>query len=817
MDQLRDKEDTDRGLLIRNEKQITTYEHIIQVDTRDCIGQESLLSAITAWQAKGGRSEAHGNVTRTTGAFVTPIKIGTSALSLAGGILVDGDTVTIEGVQGNKRVNGTHRIQNVLVPDPDPNYEASFEIDITGSGNYAGGGIWSRAADHGMPKITDTSCVIHDNQIEIKLLQKRLRALRTFSLSWISVPRDIIPVEIYYRDLFEQSVLINQDTSSPFEIWDTFIPLERKFMESNVIGFYSTPIQFFRSYKGALALPNQVTPPPLNLWNPPIGAWPSQPQPYPYQTVPTYRSNNFNVVGHVGSFYIVCSGYGVYDLNDWTSSTGNPIYDRLITEIARKLLLMAIVQPQSNNNVDYVELILNSSTTSTNVTPFGYGDFQRFLPGPGMQLNYQPGISDGANPSGPPSASYPIVFPNFLGNVWGPYDTPGDRFQKMGLRDTVQDLYLNGDLQNLMGEPIIKPEVARENLMNDSTFGINFLALHNVNFSNFRSSTNYNIIYAMRICPNGFGALNVRALGGGTYYNSRYQTAGGIGPSALGTNGAWSLSSTNGGPVSISDPNAAGPNSTSTSLATGVLPSFAEGDNPPSYAAQITEINHRVGWYLSEQGTFKDQLESYVKYVLTQVSDTNLLIHAFQVPRDHRVQSTNSKAGDSIFNAPIRLSLGTSTGNFEYLETLNPLLGRTEYYWERRFLSPKASLENLTLSFTTYEGNPIPLERMLQTNKISMFLETIQRTFGNPGPILSSLVNTSGLTFLFDPLDPSLNGRTKRAISMIFKAQCYQYVNSGLDIAEQIDKILGKDEAEVLNDNVNREFMVRAGNYDDYQ
>jgi hypothetical protein len=61
-------------------------------------------------------------------------------------------------------------------------------------------------------------------------------------------------------------------------------------------------------------------------------------------------------------------------------------------------------------------------------------NFRRFLCGPGLQLNYQPGTSDGANPSIVAAVDWPIAFPDFKGNVWGPYDTPGDRFQKFGLQ-----------------------------------------------------------------------------------------------------------------------------------------------------------------------------------------------------------------------------------------------------------------------------------------------------------------------------------------------------------------------------------------------
>ena len=64
------------------------------------------------------------------------------------------------------------------------------------------------------------------------------------------------------------------------------------------------------------------------------------------------------------------------------------------------------------NGISYTEIIANCSTTSNNISPFGYGQFQRFLCGPGHQLNYQPGTSDGANPS-IVAPDWPIAFPNF--------------------------------------------------------------------------------------------------------------------------------------------------------------------------------------------------------------------------------------------------------------------------------------------------------------------------------------------------------------------------------------------------------------------
>ena len=86
---------------------------------------------------------------------------------------------------------------------------------------------------------------------------------------------------------------------------------------------------------------------------------------------------------------------------------------------------------------------------------------------------------------------------------------------------------------------------------------------------------------------------------------------------------------------------------------------------------------------------------------------------------------------------------------------------------------------NNNLKFNTYEGTPIPLEKLLSYN-----------------------CKCEGMSPII---------RSKREISLIFRAECYQYVNTGLDITEMIDKILG------INDKDSDDpFVVKAVNYDDY-
>ena len=210
------------------------------------------------------------------------------------------------------------------------------------------------------------------------------------------------------------------------------------------------------------------------------------------------------------------------------------------------------------------------------------------------------------------------------------------------------------------------------------------------------------------------------------------------------------------------------------------------GNLPIGYPAQKASISHRISWYDlgPSQGAFKTQMRSYMLYAIDNLPTTNLVIQAFQFPRDERVQSTNSEVGSSILNIPIRLLPDVSSdGGFQYVEGLLPLLSQASdlEYWGKRFLTPMASLDKINLKFYTYDGTPIPLERQL-----------------------SYKCDCEGMSPLL---------RSRREISLIIRVECYQYVNAGLDIIEMIDKILGIDDN---TGNDNDSFMVRASNYSDY-
>lgn len=773
---LRDKYDQSSGLSQKSpeDAQLMTEEHTLVVDTRDCIGINSLNDAKTYFEFNGGRKAAFGTVINVTGLGTNPIVVTFDSVSN----LKNGDVVLIKNVRGNTNVNGLRTITAVT---PGPN---TAMLNVAPNGNYvAGTGSWSRAADSGYPKMTDKDSTIIGNVITVNL-ESEFKMLRSLTLFHCVIPRDIIPLNYLLYDFISVSTNLSNIIYPGIASSDytTLIPQEQKLLESRLLGFYSSPLDIWRTYNGAaFSMPNTPTPPPLNLWNPTgPGAWPSQPMPYPFQTVPTYRSNNFLIGGK--DHYVILSGYGVYDLVDWTISTGNPVSDSLNTSIIRKLLLILICPIQSYNDIDYVTLILNSNTT-TNANPtsaFGFGDYQRYVPGPGIGLNYQPNtnaVYTAANGSGPPNVfqvDSPIAFPFFNGNVWGPYNNPGDRFQKLGVRDVVQDLYLNGDLNNLLGNPIILPHVPSEAIAIDPNFGLNFSALISVNLANILTTSNPNILNAMRISPNGFGAAVVRAQGSGTYYTSRYNgTAGGIGPSVQGIPSAWVDNGVYDPIGNYTDPIAQGYGGANMTSVTADATTVGNAGTP---AHNYSFFDRGVG-----NGYFGESIQNFINYTTNDLPDTDLIMKIDEARRDERAQSTRSLNRDALLDVPIRLNLGSTSGTFQYMESLQSLLAQATSYWQKRYINGKMSIGKLHLSFYDYEGRPINLEKMLQTRQVSESLQTLIKItdfFDNDFDFNAAIGNFS---FLFDPLNPQLIGRMKRYMQIIFKIETYNGSPPGLE------------------------------------
>lgn len=810
----RDKVDEYSGLkqITTNSKNIITINNLAFSDSRDCIGKQSLKDAQEYFIGQGGRYQASGRIASMTGDGISPIVVTFEDIIV--NQLKNGDFINISDVIGNTRANAYHQITNVTGNKADL-------FGTTGNGNYLGGGNWVRRADQGLPVMHENSSYIQDNLMSINL-NKRLKVVRSLSLIHSIIPRDIIPITTYLPDFVRTSTNLNIGISTCSVVetdYTTYIPQEEKLLNDRLLGFYSTPLDVFRTYLGAFALPDQVTPPPLTLWNPPVGVWPLQPLPYPYQTVPTYQSNNFAIPGETGTFNIILSGYGLYDLKDWTSTTGVAVFDEFITELARKTLLLSITPIQSNNGQDLITLILNSRLITPGAgagADFGYGDFQRFVPGPGLGQNYQPGTSDGADPTSA-GATWTVPFPDFRGNVWGPYDAPGDRFQKLGLRTLVQDLYLNGDLNNLQGVPIIRNDIATECLMNDPLFGLSFDNHDEVNLGNISLSTNPNILNSMRIISNGFGAVNIRARGSAAAnYSNQFQSAGGQGPSSRGvppTGGAWVDTGVYGASGTFIDPSAAGPEASLVGIVT-------PQDVDASYTGDgINIIENRVSWYDkgANSGDFIKLIRSYTEYLVIELPDTNLIITIRQATREIRVQSSNEHNGDAILSFPIRLNIGSSTGTIKYIEDLQPLLSNSETYWEKRYLNPIASMYRLDMEFKTYDGNKILLEKMLQPRNSLFLLGIINQIFN--GTNIFEIFNNNSLllSLLYDPLNPLLLNRMKRQLSFVFKIQTYEYEHPGLEInkiSEMLESMADIEEGEYDDD---KPFAIKASNYESYR
>jgi hypothetical protein len=764
---LRDKMDQGSGLQQHNptDRQYTLLENTVAVDTRNCIGVQSLKNAQTYANVVGKRASASGFIVNITGLGVYPPVITFDSTSQ----LRNDDIIVIQGVSGNTAMNGQHQIYNIV--------GSTANVTATSNGNYKGGGLWTRPYDYGYPQVTDNDSRIIGNEMIVSM-NKKLKFIRDFCLFHIVIPRDIIPLYIYLSNFISVSTTFNNVTYTDVETdYTTFIPQEKLYLEQRILGFYSSPLDVYRSYNvGSFAIPDAVTPPPLTLWNPPgPGAWPDQPLPYPYQTVPTYRSNTFVFNAGV-TYYIVLAGYGVYDLVDWTADSGDPVIDAVTTAIMRRLLLILICPIQSYKNVDYIDLILNCAVTS-NADPtsaFGFGDFQRYVPGPGLGQYYQPNTNatynNGGLGSGPPNVvqlDSPIPFPSFNGNVWGPYDAPGDRFQKVGVRSVLQDLYLNGDLNNLNGVPIITPTVPTNDFQADAFFGLNFSSINEVNLGNINQSSNINIINAMRIYPNGFGAASIRGDGNGTTTTNVYESAGGIGPSSMGAPSTWAAVGVYGGAGSIDDPLAEGP------AASGVTPATALS------TTAINTIINRISFtdFGSGNGQFITNILKYINFAVNDIPDTDLVVKVDECLRDERCQAIDSFNGDAILDCPIRLNIGSTSGTQQYIESLQSLIGNASGYWSNRYFNSKSEISKLHIKFFAFQGQPIPLERMLQLRNTSI-LDIFVRVIKD----LDININDSPFSdFLFDPLNPHLIGRMKRYISIIFKINAYEGSPPGLE------------------------------------
>lgn len=471
--------------------QVTERDNLIMYDTRDCFGELSMREAQIAFSYDAATS---GKI---------PPELFKKALNPDGIVVPQKLVDVVLGMQNDGLINGFPTRTN----DEEP--------------------------------------YIEGNTITFRF-NKVLKLVKSLEIINAIIPRDIIPVYVYFPGFINNSLpfslpgtgvtYLNPDVTNPSSTWESPIPESiEDYFDKNVQGLsanklggvFQTPIRYWRCYTGPNCMSNPHTPPPYQLWNPPQDSlsdnpWPFQPQPVKGQRIPTYVAKNG----------VVFSGYGLYDLDDFPTSQKLQLADGTNIQIPLRKLILKLIVPEGQfiNGVSARELIDISNVDDFNdsgvvdnpLSQTGYGDYQRFLPGPGLAMNYQPNqwrdgksapIDLGCSTYDPDTGyigPMPVPFPNFRGNVWGPYGRPGDRFQNKSLQLTVDELYLNGDLRNLEGNSIIWPNYNPTE--NPYTFELFITTLKRANnivrFRTFETASNPNIKNSMRVeYDGGFGAV----------------------------------------------------------------------------------------------------------------------------------------------------------------------------------------------------------------------------------------------------------------------------------------------------------------------
>ena len=471
--------------------QVTERDNLFMFDTRDCYGELSMREAQIAFSYD----------TATTG------KIEPERFKQA----LNPDGIVVP----NKLVNVVKQMQN--------------EGLITGFPE----------------RVSDELPYVEGNIISFRF-QKVLKYIKSLEIINAIIPRDIIPVYVYFPGFINNCLpfnlpgtgitYLNPNVTDASSTWESpVLETIEDFIDSNIQGIssnklpgvFQTPLRYWRSYTGPNCMSNPHTPPPYQLWNPPQDSfsdnpWPFQPVPVRGQRVPTYVAKNG----------VVFSGYGLYDLDDFPNTQELQLADGTNIQIPLRKLILKLLVPEGQyiNGVSAQNLIDISDVDDFNdsgivdnpLIQTGYGDYQRFIPGPGLAMNYQPNQwRDGK--SAPidlscstydPDSGYigpmPVPFPNFRGNVWGPYGRPGDRFQNKSLQSTVDELYLNGDLKNLEGNSVIWPNY--NPTRGPYTFELFITTLKRANnivrFRTVEFASNPNIRNAMRVeYDGGFGAV----------------------------------------------------------------------------------------------------------------------------------------------------------------------------------------------------------------------------------------------------------------------------------------------------------------------
>lgn len=476
-----------------NTPQVTLRDNLIYIDTRDCIGQLSLREAQLAFSydvaSRGKIEPSEFKTTLNNNSIVVPSKL----------------------------VNLVSRLDR-------------------------------EGVIKGFPRLNPGDPWIEGNTMRVKLPQI-IKLVKNIDIVNMIIPRDIIPMYVYFPNFINSclpltltesgSGYLNPSVGNPSSTWESPVPetIEDFFdkeitgIASNKLGgVYETPLRYWRSYTSVNSMPDPYTPPPYQMWNPPQdynangSPWPFQRKPIQGQRIPSYEARNG----------VVFAGYGLYDLDDFPESQEVQVANGNTIQIPIRKLILKLIVPRGQyiNGISAESMIDNSISDDFNevgvvdnpLMQTGYGDYQRFIPGPGVGMRYQPNQVRNLK-SAPIDLScstydsdtgylgpMPVPFPNFRGNVWGPYGRPGDRFQNASLQLTVDELYLNGDLENLEGNPMIWP--AFNPTIESYTLEYFVANLKRINttvrFNNFISASNPNIKNAMRVqFEGGFGAVSV--------------------------------------------------------------------------------------------------------------------------------------------------------------------------------------------------------------------------------------------------------------------------------------------------------------------
>lgn len=332
---------------------------------------------------------------------------------------------------------------------------------------------------------------VKGNKILFKFKEK-IKFVKSIDIK-LELPEDIIPLNILIPDFVKKSLKTEYDiiTDQGSSI-DSPIPASKE----DYYSLLKTPLRYWRTYSGKYSMQN-IYSVEKGTWCPPQNEWPFQPKPKTCQNCPTYKARNG----------VIFSGYGLYDLEDFPEfqeimfSDGNRIKIPL-----RKLILKTLVpKGQFINGLSAEYIIDKSITKDKTIDPLkntGYGDYQRFIPGPGLGMKYQPNKHRKGKPLpiklnistydkktgklGP----MPVPFPNFTKNCWVD-------IKYKSLIKTIDELYMNGDLENLDGEPVLYNEYEPSELEYTFSMFIKNKIKHEVNLETFEFASNPNIKNAM--------------------------------------------------------------------------------------------------------------------------------------------------------------------------------------------------------------------------------------------------------------------------------------------------------------------------------